>query len=539
MAYSYITFAQIRSQLSQRLQDPLGVYFSPAQLDTAINESIRLLQLATATYKQKTTIQTSGSVAYYDLSQIPNSPLSYSVTDVQIANSVLRLLLEPELTAGQPWSGSGQFTLGQLQQSIQNRLNHFLGSTGCVVSQQTINTAAPQVDLISLPDPVIDVRRAAWVQPPSTNATYNVLYADQVSLIGIQSGSNRSFTLPIVPVPATSLELFLNGQLLQSGVDYILSGSTITYLPSAAVPGPADIQRASFRYQGSLISGTPPQTSPLGRIDEWSQQAYLPFGVQRPNVPLTYSVFESAPLQIRLVPPPQNSGLLDCIFVVCGPQVNLDPANPVLIGIPDDLSACLKWGALADMLGTDGPSRDYPRAEYAERKYQEYISLAKTYPSLLGCDFANVTGSWGSIFDLDTYYPNWQNESGPPSFLGMAGRNIAAIGPVPDNVYSIGAWVVANAPISGSPNVSRDQSYVQIQRDAIDPVLDMAQHIASFQMGGTEFDGTDRLRKNFVAYVQSQNARLDAVSIFRTAIQEPGNRSETQVRRMVTNQQNQ
>ena len=49
---------------------------------------------------------------------------------------------------------------------------------------------------------------------------------------GAKSGSNRVFTLTHAPHPAKSLSLYLNGvfQLQVGGVDYTLSGVTITYL---------------------------------------------------------------------------------------------------------------------------------------------------------------------------------------------------------------------------------------------------------------------------------------------------------------------
>jgi hypothetical protein len=48
---------------------------------------------------------------------------------------------------------------------------------------------------------------------------------------GTIDGTNAVFTLPLTPMPATSLRLYLNGLLMTPGVgkDYTLSGATITY----------------------------------------------------------------------------------------------------------------------------------------------------------------------------------------------------------------------------------------------------------------------------------------------------------------------
>jgi hypothetical protein len=64
-------------------------------------------------------------------------------------------------------------------------------------------------------------------------------------------GSNTTFTLANTVSPAGSLMLYRNGLLLQSAIDYNLSGSTITFV-AAATPQPGDILLAS--YQDSVSS---------------------------------------------------------------------------------------------------------------------------------------------------------------------------------------------------------------------------------------------------------------------------------------------
>jgi hypothetical protein len=83
--------------------------------------------------------------------------------------------------------------------------------------------------------------------------------------------------------------------------------------------------------------------------------------------------------------------------------------------------------------------------------------------------------------------------------------------------------VVANMPVSGS---------IQIGRDGLDPVIDYAQHIASFQMGGAEFAGTERLYQNMVAAGKSQNGRLEAVSFYKSQLEQPARKSEVETVRM-------
>lgn len=451
MAYQYITFATAAQVLASRLQDPTQIYFNqPNELLNCLIESVRFFQVLTGSYKQRMVFSTQQNVNYYSLSAQLNSPVPATVTDVEVINNVLAALLEPPLTGvGSTWVGTGQFTFAQLQQSLQNRLNRYIGDTGRQVTQQTLPGPTPQTELTPLPDGVLDVRRVAWV-----------------------------------PVP----------------------------LQVTTPPNPA--------YA-------------LGRMDEWSEQAYIPQAVQNPAQPLAYSVFGTGPLQIRMIPPPSLNGSMDCIFVVSGTTVNLNPTAPVVLGVNDDLTPGLKWGVLADLLGSDGPSRDYTRASYAEQRYSEWVQLARIYPSVLTAAINEITCGLGAVFDMDFYQPDWQQTTGVPSFVGMCGRHLACVGQTPDdgtaggnpgNNYSVGLWLCANAPVTGDIQVSRDQ---------IDPVLDYAQHIASFKMGGAEFDGTDRLFQNMIAAAKAQNGRLEAVSFYKGQLQQPSNKDSMEVQRMI------
>lgn len=449
MPYSFLTFSAAVSILAQRLQDPSQIYFNqPNQLLNCIIESVRLYQALTYTYKQSMSFQTAANQNYYSLASQAGSPLPYTATDVEVINNVLAALLEPPLT--NPWTGTGQFTFNQLQQSLQNRLNRFIGESGRQTSQQYIAGVTSGTELVTLPDAVLDVRRAAWV----------------------------------------------------------------------------------------LAGGQPYTEYPLGRMDEWAEQAYVPAAPGNPAQPTDFSVYGVGPLQLRLIPPTNANGQVDCIFVIAGVTVNLLVASPVVLNIPDDVSAALKWGVLADLLGTDGPSRDYARAAYAEQRYQEYVQLARMYPSILTATINSVSAGTGSVFDMDFYQPDWQQATGVPTFVGMGGRELACIGQTPDDGtaggnpganYTIGLEVAANMPVPGNPATT----YIQIGRDWLDPVLDYAQHIASFQMAGAEFNGTERLYQNMILAAKKQNGRLEAVSFYKSQLEQPARKGEMEVERMI------
>jgi hypothetical protein len=85
----------------------------------------------------------------------------------------------------------------------------------------------------------------AWyrVSPSGSDSTQ---YADNEVPAGAVDGSNAAFTFAAPPSPAASLQLYRNGLLQRTGVDFNLSGNVATFT-SVAVPQPGDIIQATYR----------------------------------------------------------------------------------------------------------------------------------------------------------------------------------------------------------------------------------------------------------------------------------------------------
>jgi hypothetical protein len=64
---------------------------------------------------------------------------------------------------------------------------------------------------------------------------------------GSINGSNTAFALAFAPSPAASLQLYLNGLRMESGQDYSLSGTTVTFFVGST-PQTGDLVQASYRY---------------------------------------------------------------------------------------------------------------------------------------------------------------------------------------------------------------------------------------------------------------------------------------------------
>lgn len=82
--------------------------------------------------------------------------------------------------------------------------------------------------------------------PPQIGENTSGNFVDGETPAGILNGSNRIFTLAAVPNPASSLALYWNGVFQSPGVDYTLSGNTITFV-SAVTLESGDLLRASYR----------------------------------------------------------------------------------------------------------------------------------------------------------------------------------------------------------------------------------------------------------------------------------------------------
>jgi len=74
----------------------------------------------------------------------------------------------------------------------------------------------------------------------------NPVFVDLETPNGTMNGSNAAFTLSMAPNPAASLLLFRNGLLQRAGVDFTLTGSSLSFQPGS-VPQPGDLLQASYR----------------------------------------------------------------------------------------------------------------------------------------------------------------------------------------------------------------------------------------------------------------------------------------------------
>lgn len=244
--------------------------------------------------------------------------------------------------------------------------------------------------------------------------------------------------------------------------------------------------------------------TPLLPSDILAQRNYASDELYTPGDAYSYSSASMRPTEVLLVPPVDQPGTLDLVSVQSGAA--LDPTVGVLLGLPDDYTWAVKWGAMADLLAKDGPARDPIRSAYCERRYQLAVELIKLSPVVVNAEIDGVPLDTDSLTNMDAYNSDWQTTLYVPEFMAAI-RTLVALAPCPDNTYSLTFDVVRKAPI---PVLAGD--YVQIGREQLDSILDYAEHLAAFKMGGEEFKATFKGAENFFASAVAYNERLTSMN---------------------------
>lgn len=417
--YAHITYAQLQTELTNRLDDLSNVFWSVPEIQLYLLEALRSWQAFAHFWRDRMTFSTIANTIFYDLTQQTGTLLPLTVKDSDLCSVMLYHLLEPQLNAG-TYVGTDMFQLADFTKALERRRNQFLLEAGMVLTRQVLNWPAPPISRSPIDDRTIALRRVAWIDPGGVFTT-------------------------------------------------------------------------------------------LWRSSEWSASAYNRGWENAPGVaPSEYSTAAEPSVTLQVIPPPQNSGQVELLSILAGATLN--PSVGVLLGIPDDFSWVVKWGALADMLRKTGQSHDELRASYCEQRYNEGVALALVHTSAVQGLINGAQAQIQAVKSFDTFNTNWQNvAAGKPTDLALASWNMLAVSPQPDNVgYSVTLDLVRNAVLPVNAG-----DLIQLGREELDAILDLAEHLAMFKIGGNEFMETVPLYQNFqrvaAVYNETLLATIDSV----------------------------
>lgn len=328
---------------------------------------------------------------------------------------------------------------------------------------------------------------------------------------GVWTGTNQ-FNITNL---SNAIQYRLNEALLLSGANTVNivtlnspTSAVTTLLPDTVL----DLRRVRW------IPAPPSTESPyaLWREDVVSANAYGDQLSLEPGPPESWMITANTPLSFDCSCTPNVPGTWDLLAIESG--VTLTPPTSTLIGLPDDWTWVIKYGALADALSNSPEAFDQLRAKYCEDRYYRGLKAMHELPWLVDASVASLPVDTPSFEEADAYAQNWEltwPASDPQIVVG--GMDFVALAPFPTtSIVSSVLTVVGNAPISDP---------IQLSRDGVDAVLAYAQHIAMFKLGGRDFASTFPLYKQFEDYCRMVNGRYAQLGIFRPEMILEGNRS--------------
>jgi hypothetical protein len=378
------------------------------------------------------------------------------------------------------------WTDAEIREYLIEALHVFNGLTQYYKNREDFFTVAGQIyyempDVIPelraytvLDTTIIKVMEYALLEPPTPTAWTGTAMFNLASLTQvIQRRLDRyrwETGQVITPVNIVQVPNFRNGRV---ALDSILN-----------------VRRAAW------TAGTPPVSTPLLRDDEWGLNAYganwQTAVAAGPMNPYAYSVANSPPLTMQLAPPPTAIGRLDLLAVIRADAIAPDVA-PQFLKIPADFCWGIKWGALADLLKAPGPANDPIRGQICDLLYNQCVQAANRSGVVLDGYINGQLVRVNSISDLDAYDRQWSTGTGTPVRLGLAGNNLVAVAPVPDDVYTVLLDVVCNIPI---PENDED-CYFEGGAQLTQILLDYAQFVAIFKEGPSQAQEATQLLQRF------------------------------------------
>jgi hypothetical protein len=277
----------------------------------------------------------------------------------------------------------------------------------------------------------------------------------------------------------------------------------------------------------------PAQTLPnhtLLREDTQSFQYFQNSYNQEPGFPEAWSVASEPVLAFDVDKAPTDPGAYDVIALLSGPQFG---SSPSLLGVPDDWSMILKYGALADLLAREPEATDRVRSQYCLQRFTLGIQMMQHSNWFLQAAINNFPVDTPDLYDQDWTEPEWEDNQDLWPVMVQGGIDFVKIAPFgtgfgfggfgggpfggTSTPPSCAVTLVANMPIPAAPT-----DFVQISRDVADVILGMAQRIASFKLGGFDFTQTEYLEKDFYRSAAATNKRLLELGIFNDILYSAG-----------------
>lgn len=481
-SYSWLTLTAGIAQLAARLSDSGNVFWTVAEKQLYIVRALQMYNCLTNTWK--TDFQFTSPNLWNSLGSLTGSPRLRTATDADSYTMLQYYLLEPPTGAG-TWTGTNQFALSNLVDALQGTRDEMLQVSACNdVFLQNI-ALTPNTRRTLLPDTTLDIPRVRY--------------------LALQTSPTGTGSIGLQSIAVSSSMYVAAGQLVSA--TGVAPWATVLSVAGTTV----NLSLPNIGAVSGFISFYSPTT--LYRDDTVALEWYESPLYQLPSgTPNTFQISSEAPLSFDVDISPNQPGVYEAIISQSGNTFS--PPTPTILGIPNDYAWVLEWGALAELLGRDSEATDRERAAYATKRYQDGLNLLIKTPWIMLGNIDGLACSVDSLEETDRYSVGWDNA--PTSFgpvIVTAGIDFLAA-PVGS---SVGVTVLGNAPLLDVTN-----TYLQVSRDSWDTVLDLAQSLASFKMGGAEWKQALALEERAIKFCAAENSRLKSTGSFSDILMERG-----------------
>ena len=240
--YTQTNLSTAISQLALRLSDPNNVFWSQAELTIYLQTALRMYNSLTWFYRTDFSFTNSSATNVWNsLALLSGSPRLRTVTDTQCYTEIEYMLLEPP--SGGTWTGTSQFSISMLSQSLQRRRDEILQVTNANQSLEAGIALTPGTRRTFLADTVIDVARVRYLPTGGSAVT---LYRDDTvaqeyyesPLYQQNPGTPNTFMLSAQPPLSFDVDIPPNqpgsyeAVILSQGTPFNPPSSTILGIPN-------------------------------------------------------------------------------------------------------------------------------------------------------------------------------------------------------------------------------------------------------------------------------------------------------------------
>jgi hypothetical protein len=201
------------------------------------NLYVQLTPTTTATPAAEYSVlfESDGLIQFTETWNVPSSTTPLTIADVQTTDPLF-----PATTGGSA-GGDPPIPESSVTGLVADLTARPVEGPGYTPSRAAVINSAGQIE-----GAVGSTTNCLHVDGSSAVCSFAINFVDAETPAGVLDGANTVFTLANIPSPSTSLHLYRNGVRLDTGVDYSLSGSTLTFL--STTPQPGDIFFGDYRH---------------------------------------------------------------------------------------------------------------------------------------------------------------------------------------------------------------------------------------------------------------------------------------------------